>query len=189
MINAYILSVFNSHIMKLFLLVFICICLLTGCSVHNHIHRSEDNGLKKITLIQIPESIFFNKKMALTASSNFKVSTAYLFEEKVNARPIVTLVFKIEKPQNAMHDSTVFISLDSENIQLFALEGRYVIPENLWVPVVHSQNIQYLLYTNHDQLVFKLSDKQKDQLTTFFNKAIQQRDHVFPALPPGMKKW
>jgi hypothetical protein len=175
--------------MKLSVLMVFCIFLLTGCLSYHPIHKSEDNGLQKVSLIQTPETNFLNEKEVLTSRKGFKTSTSYLFEEKVNVRPMVTVKFNIDRPQNAMHDSTVFIFLDSENIQLFAVEGRYVIPENLWVPIVHSHTVQYLLYTNHDQLVFKLNDKQKDQLTAFFNKAIQQRDHVFPALPPGMKKW
>lgn len=175
--------------MKQPVLIIVCIFLLSACSVYNRIHTSEASGLKKLSLIQTSEANPLKGKVGETTLPGLKINTTFLYEEIANARPLVTLDFKIEKTGNTLTDSTVLISLDNENIQLFSLNGRYVVPENLWVPIVHSQSIQYLLNMNHDWLVLRLNEKQKIQLIEYFTMAIQYRDSVFPAIPPGKKKW
>lgn len=175
--------------MKQPVLMIFCILLLSACFAYNRIHSSDKNGLKKMSLSQILKANLLNGKEDLTESSGVKVTTGYLYQEKAQARPMVTLDIKIAKPENELPDSKLIITLDGEDIQLSFHEGKYVIAENLWVPIVHSQNIRYRLYTNHGVLVLSLNEKQKNQLIEFFNKAIKHRDVLFPKIPPGKKKW
>ncbi|MGE5448757.1 MAG: hypothetical protein ACM3PR_10360 [Bacteroidales bacterium] len=175
--------------MKQTVLMVFAVLLLTACSAYNQIHTSEKNGLKKMALVQTPEVNLLNEKAGLTEISGLKVTTVYLYQEKAGARPLVTLDVKIENQVDELPDSSVTITLDGENVQLSSVEGRYDMAENLWVPIVHAQNIQYKLTSNHDVLVVGLNEKQNKQLIDFFNKAIKHRDILFPAIPPGMKKW
>lgn len=175
--------------MKQPVLIIFYVFLLTACSAYNNIHSSEKNGLKKISLSQMPEVKLLNGKEDLTAASGLKVTTSYLYQQKAQARPLVTLDIKTAKPENELRDSMLTITLDGEDIELPSQEGKYVIAENLWVPIVHCQSIRYKLNTRHEVLVLRLNEKQKDQLVEFFDKAIKHRDELFPAIPPGKKKW
>lgn len=172
--------------MKQSVLIVFCIFLIGACSAYNRIQNSDQNGLKTMRLVQPLQAIFSTTDKELKSSSALKANTVYLYEEKSGERPVVALNLTIEK---LLTDSLVFISLDGENVQLSVLDGRSIIAENLWVPIIHSQQIQYKLNTDHDTLVLRLNEQQKEQLVEFFKKAVKQRDEIFPAIPPGQKKW
>lgn len=175
--------------MKQFLFAALYIFLLAACSPYNQIHTSEKNGLHSMSLFQTPKADLLQVNMESKELSGIKLDTRYLYEQEGKHRPTIVLDLMVEKPYNGMADSLFFITLDGEFIQLSASKGKSVIPENLWVPIVHSQNIQYQLNMNHDVIVLKLNEKQKKLLIEFFNKAINYRDDIFPAIPEGQKKW
>jgi hypothetical protein len=175
--------------MKQSFLVVFCIFLLSACSAYNRIDTNNQNDLKTMRLAQSLMGNFAKAKMDSTKSSAFKADAVYLYKEQTGQRPIVTLDLKNEKLKYELTDSSVFITLDGENIPLPFLQGQSIIAENLWVPILYSKNIQYKLNFNSHILVLTLNEKQMNQLIDFFHKAIKYRDDIFPAVPPGQKKW
>ncbi|MGE5393708.1 MAG: hypothetical protein ACM3P1_03135 [Candidatus Saccharibacteria bacterium] len=175
--------------MKQSVLIILCVFLLGACSAFNRIQKGHKNGLETMRLAQSVQENFTKQNNDLKKSAALKVNIDYLYEEKTPQRPEVTIQLKNEKAVDTFPDSVLFITLSGENIQLFSSKGRYIIAENLWVPIVHSPDITYQLNTNHTVRVLTLSEKQKAEVKEFFHKVIKQRDELFPAIPPGQKKW
>lgn len=186
--KAFILNYFET-IMKYSVLLPLCVFLFFACSIDKHIVSKNKDGLKTLRLIQSAAVQQANETTDLTGKPAIMVNFNYLYEEKKQERPVVTLSLKADKAFEALSDSLLFIVLDGENIALSAVKELFVIPENLWVPIVHSKNIQYQLNYPHKTEVIKLNEGQRDQLHAFFNRAIQFRDDIFPAIPEGQKKW
>ena len=175
--------------MKQSLLAVLYVLLLAACSTYNRIHTNEENGLKTMRLGQSFEVCSYKETDHLAGPSLLKVNINYLYEEKYKARPVITLRLKADNPVNGLPDSAFTVYLEGENIPLITFKGQYIVPENLWAPIVHSQNIRYKTAWNGEQVIISLNEKQKDQMVEFFNRAIKQRDDIFPAIPEGQKKW
>jgi hypothetical protein len=136
------------------------------------------------------------------------VSMIYLVEQKKNERPNLFLDVQIETtiPTDQL-DSVMVINLDNEEIRIAANEckskefpksnsgnkkiisNQFLIPENLWVSIVYSDEIQYLFYLAKEGIDVKLNPKETSKLKDYFNRAIQLRDANLPLIPEGQKKW
>lgn len=83
--------------------------------------------------------------------------------------------------------TTQTISTENNSYQL--MKREFIVPENLWVSIVHSQEIFYRLYVGKDGIDVKLNASEISKLKEFFQMVIQQRDANLPPVPEGQKKW
>lgn len=186
--------------------------LLMGCSVHNHIvvTENEEDGLKRIRLVQSPEVRAERAGTGLPGSSLKDASTIYLFEEKTAAKPQMTLKTDLFTDFDGDEaERKMLLVLDKEEIPLSVFENvrdssqggedstarerieqKYLIPENLWLSIVHSEEISYRYNKGEELTVFiYLNQKEKEMLSEFMKMAIRQRDLRFPDVPEGQVKW
>ncbi|HET6559760.1 MAG TPA: hypothetical protein VFG54_20710 [Prolixibacteraceae bacterium] len=186
--------------------------LLIGCSVTNRIIVTdhEGEGLKHMWLVQSPELRAEGAEKGPPGSSCKGVTILYLFEEKTAVRPQVTLETDLSAAIIAkIADGEMVMVLDREDIPLSlygrgtdSLQGssdlsarenlkqKYLIPENLWLSIVHSKEISYRILGGEEGSVhLYLNQKQKDKLSEFMKMAIRQRDMRFPSVPEGQVKW
>ncbi len=78
-------------------------------------------------------------------------------------------------------------STESGTYQL--MSRRFIVPENLWIPIVHSNRISYRIYLGNEGIDVKLTSLENNRVKDFFNRVIQQRDIVRSAIPEGKMKW
>ena len=83
--------------------------------------------------------------------------------------------------------TTQTISTENNSYQL--MKREFIVPENLWVSIAHSQEIFYRLYVGKEGVDVKLNASEISKVKEFFQKAIQQRDANQPPVPEGQKKW
>lgn len=87
----------------------------------------------------------------------------------------------------------MFIELCNERIRIDS--GNHmknhlnIIPENLWISIVCSQKIGWILYSGKEPINLQLNQLQTTKLKEFLKQAIQKRDAKFPDIPDGKKKW
>lgn len=175
--------------LKHFLFLIIYLLVLAGCSTYNRIHTNQENGLKVMYLFQLPSVHSHQENQPLAGNSPRKVNLDYLYAQRDKTPPIITMGCKAEQSGDELPDSIFTVILEGEDVRLSVLEGRYIIPENLWVPMFHAQDIRYKLAQGAQEVVIKLNPKEREKLHVFFKKAINLRDQVFPAIPEGQKKW
>lgn len=198
--------------MKRLIYLFFSAFLLIGCSVQNRIVVTENevDGLKKIRLVQWPEVKTENVKTGQYGPLIKDVSTIYLFEEKTASRPQMTLETVLPTGIKAGEaEGKLVMVLDNEQIPLpFSesisdsvqgqadstvrerLDRKYLLPENLWPSMVHSNEISLRMIMGEETSIhFFLNQKEKDMLGEFLKMAIRQRDLRFPAVPEGQVKW
>jgi hypothetical protein len=169
---------------------------LASCAVSNRIIEIDDpyKEIKSIKLIQNPMA-FSSEKIGRVSSRKYSITSIYLFEEKQNGRPEITVDIRIITPLRTDElDSVMFFNLDNEKIRIVSedqklMSRQFIVPENLWVPFVFSQDIQLRLYLGKQGIDVKLSLQEILKLKQFFKRAIQRRDFLFPAIPEGKKKW
>jgi hypothetical protein len=177
--------------------------ILSSCATSGRIVdiSDPDAAIHGIKLTQNLSSQSASRKLS-------SVSMIYLLEQKKNERPTLFLDVKIETavPSNQL-DSIMIIKLDNEEITIVAKEFRpkefsksnsgsnqiessqFFIPENLWVPIAYSDEIQYRFYQAEEGVDVKLTPKETSKLKEYFNRAIQLRDANLPSIPEGQKKW
>lgn len=166
--------------------------MLASCVVSNRITefhhlRGNMNGLK-LRQDYTAQSAVENGSSVLCT-----VSATYLFEEKKNLRPEITVALNIASGLSAgKPDSVVYFDLDNEKIRIVSnqpLTQAIKIPENLWVSMVHSQKIIYSLNIGTKGLDIGMTPSQTNTLKEFLLLAIRRRDAQFPAIPQGKVKW
>ncbi len=87
-------------------------------------------------------------------------------------------------------DSVVYLMLDGERIGISQRSDRqFEVPENLWIPIVHSSKIEYFLKIGMEDFDIRPNPNQTKNLNYFFERAIENRDAILPPLQEGMKKW
>ncbi|HEY3369641.1 MAG TPA: hypothetical protein VGK10_02260 [Prolixibacteraceae bacterium] len=182
----------SKHVMKKYLFLLLNICVLASCSVSNRIIKTDEP--KGFKLIQSPKAYSSPKVGTTPGPSKVKITATYLFEEKQNTHPETRVNFSISPLSQALaRDSKLSVNLDGETIELGTADqatvGWFLLPENLWVSMVYSQKIHFILDQAKDKIEIVLNQSEKNKLTEFFRLAIEQRDIQFPALPEGLKKW
>lgn len=144
----------------------------------------------------------------LSNRRSYSVSMIYLLEQKKNERPNLFLDVEIEPVLSSDEiDSVIYINLNNEKIRIAASEYKskeflnsnngsnpnvsrqFRVPENLWVPIVYSDEIQYQFFMGKEGFDVKLTRKEIAKLKEYFNRAIQLRDANLPPIPEGQKKW
>ncbi len=187
--------------------------MLFSCASTNRIKKINDpyNGIVGFKLDQSPKAYWADKtKTVVVAVYTYPVSTSYIYEEDGNNRPTVSADFQIQTPTGfGALDSVLYFNLDGEKIPLAAgdynsnaasgvtagKDGyklrnlRFFVPENLWVSIGSSENIQYGIYWGKEGIDVKPNLKQIIRLKEFFKQAGTKRDANFPSIPEGQKKW
>ena len=182
--------------MRKSILLLLLASFMASCSVSNRITPMNDsaNKSKKISLTQVLETHSADIKASTKNRSDFKINSTYLFEEKKNTRPLVTVNFRIlNSGYTDMLQPDMFIELGDERIRIDS--GNHIknqlniIPENLWISIVCSQKISWILYSGKETINLQLNQLQTTKLKEFFEQAIQKSVAKFPAIPDGKKKW
>jgi len=178
------------------IILLLYVSILVSCSIPNRIIKKDDpnDKIKSFKLIQTPDAYSLGKKSPVKGRSYFNVTSTYLFEEKENGRPEITVNFRILPSSHSNNlDSVLFYNLDDEIIKIASRDqkrdGEFIIPENLWVSFIHSKKIRCYFYSMKEDIYLELKKSERNKLAEFFRKAIVRRDLLFPAIPKGKKKW
>jgi len=174
--------------------------ILTSCATSNRIIEKDDSDkeIQSTWLTQNPNAIPIKKPGILSVRQHYPFTSVYLFEEKNTSRPVMSLGIRITAPVGSEAlDSVLFLSLNNEKIKIvssesnsYQLTGRqFIVPENLWVSIVHSQKIGYRLYLGKEGIDVKLNARETAKLKEFFRRAVQRRDATISTVPPGKVKW
>lgn len=195
--------------MKRIVFLLVCACILTSCSASGRLNKKGDDGkgLKRVWLVQSPHVLLEGTKTDSLLSSVKSLSSVYLYEEKTAARPQITLTLQPERESSdpAM-DSILYLNLDKEEIKLLArpfknnslqndsalsgdLNSTYIIPENLWISMVHSKELSYRVTRGEQTIALMPGKSEKEELDEFLELAMKYRDEKFPAIPEGQVKW
>jgi len=188
--------------------IFWIICFLTSCISTDHVVRFHDQeqGIDGFILVQKLRSVSKIKSGNLSENKTFQITTKYLFEEKKSDQSnVVFTIWLDSKNQSNELDSTMFLILDGEKIQIISedsssksvkndklskgIRKNYIIPENIWISIVHSNQIGLRLNQGKEEIEVKLSISEITCLKDFFNRAIHYREKNFQAIPEGKKKW
>jgi len=116
-------------------------------------------------------------------SSSSSATTSTSVENKTAEKDV-----KSTEPSKTVKTTTTQ-SISTENNTCQLMKREFIVPENLWVPIVHSKEIFYRLYLGKDGIDVKLNASEISKVKEFFQKAIQQRDTDLPPIPEGLKKW
>lgn len=179
--------------MKKIIFLFIYFSIIASCAVSNRIIQMGDQNkeLKSFKLVQNPDAYSLGEKNDQSVRSKIKLASTFLFEERQNGRPRVTVNYG--KVPALKSRTELFYKLDGEIIQVDSnnqlTDGRFIIPENLWVSIVHAQKIQCSLHRKKEVIDIELNQSERNKLAEFFQLAIDQLTVKFPAIPEGKKKW
>lgn len=179
--------------MKKIIFLFFYFPILASCAVSNRIIQTGDQNkeLKSFKLVQTPDAHSSGEKDGQARGQKVKVTSTFLFEERQNARPQITVNYLILSALKTYTE--LFYKLDGEIIKVGSndqmTDGRFTLPENLWVSIVHSQKIQCSLQSKKEEIDIELNQSQRNKLAEFFQLAIDQLAVKFPAIPKGKKKW
>jgi hypothetical protein len=182
--------------MKRFIFLLLYISVSASCSVSKTVIKADGpkKELKGFKLVQTPHAYFSVEKIDLTARKKVKITSTYLFEERKDVHPQITVKFKLLPAMKAnMSDAELLYNLDGEIIKIASegqmADGRFIIPENLWVSLRHAQQIHCSLKSKEVGIDMELNPSERNKLAEFLQLAIEQRDLKFPPIPEGKKKW
>ena len=190
------------------LIIILLALIIISCATSGRIIENNDsnNDIQGIKLTQ--SLIARSADGAIQASSDrsYSVSMIYILEQKKNERPTLFLEMSVKRTlASDKLDSVMFISLENEKINIEASEyrkslksnsgsnpvrtRRFLVPENLWIPIFYSDEIKYRFYMGQKEIEAELNRKETLKLKEYFSRAIQLRDANLPPIPEGQKKW
>jgi len=85
--------------------------------------------------------------------------------------------------------TTTTQTTESETSNYQLMNREFLIPENLWVSIAHTQNIRLRFYLVREGIDVEPNHAENARLREFFFRADRQRIAGLPPLPEGMKKW
>lgn len=94
----------------------------------------------------------------------------------------------IEKPVEKV-STTTSQSTTVENGTYQLMVREFIIPENLWVAIVHSSEIHYRLYLGREGIDIELTTAGANKVKEFFSRIIRYSEANFPVAPEGQMKW
>lgn len=134
---------------------------------------------EKIKLV----SANYKYKQFNESSSSSTTSTATSVEKKPAGNSDTTT-----KPSEKVNLITTHTTTAEQGTyQLMSRE--FMVPENLWVSIVHSKRIQYRLYIGREGIDVELTGSEMNKVREFFTRIIQQRDSLFHPIPDDHMKW
>lgn len=223
--------------MRNLLFVFLAAFLLNSCVSATRIAEVEDQYKEsnKMKLAFVPNAFCEETIEGIQSRTRYSVNSTYLFEQKKEGRPTLTLDIQlVTAVSNKELDSVLFLNLDGEKIKLTSSSYQYkefdhsssttqntrenegtadksatkeilqttttvsnhqlmnrifVIPENLWISIARSKNVQYRIYLGDEGIDVIPTGAQNRKLNYFYEMAICKRDAKFPQVPEGQMKW
>lgn len=186
--------------MKKILFILFAWLLLNSCCTINKVIEVDDQyrEIKSIKLRQQPSAYSFERNGHLGGRSSYYLTTNLISEIKSGVKPEVKIDFQfITVIRSDELDSVMYLVLDREKIKLVStnyifkqlMSREFIVPENLWVSIVHSKTVLYRLYIGREGIDVELTDSEMNKVREFFSRVIQQRDAMFPAIPEGKMKW
>ena len=182
--------------MKKSLIFLIIVFISASCAVSNRIIKMDgpDKESKGFKLIQSPAAYSTSENGTLTGRLKVKVTSTYFFEERGKEHPVITVSFRISPSSRTLDtDAELSYNINGEIIKVGSKiqlkVGQFIIPENLWVSLVHSQKLNFSLKGTKEVIDFELDESEKNKLSEFFKRSIDRRDLLFPEIPEGKKKW
>ena len=185
--------------------VLISSCATSGRIVEMNDHSKDIQGIK---LIQNLIAQSADDSILASNARSYSVSMIYLLKQQKNERPTLFLDIQVRRPlPSEKPDSVMYVNLDNEKIRIASsdykskefpkitkvsnqnMSSKFLVPENLWVPIVYSNEIQFRFYLGKEGIDVKLTRKETSKLIEYFNRAIQMRDANLPPIPEGQKKW
>jgi len=179
--------------MKRLTAILILICTFSSCTPTNRILATKDSSTdsKGFKLVQNLKTTSSAKIGKAIVNQYFDTEATYLFEEKNNQKPVVSIQLRATKAIRTDElDSVMVLNLDREKISVVAnVNKTYNIPENLWLSIAHSKDIAYSLSIGKTQIGIKLNPEEITKVSSFFSRAMQRRIEIVPLVPPGKVKW
>jgi hypothetical protein len=80
------------------------------------------------------------------------------------------------------------ITTTTEDVGYQLMFHQYIIPENLWVSIANTKDIQYRLCIGKEGIDVKLYQAETAKLKEFISQSIKLRDANLPPIPEGLKK-
>lgn len=120
--------------MKLSIALLLMVCVFSSCASTNRIMeiKGSHKETKGFKLIQNPKASSSEKTGRVIVNQFFNTRTTYLFEERNNQKPVVSLEFNSTKPIRANElDSVMYLNLDNEKIRIVASENKQKMAENI----------------------------------------------------------
>jgi len=193
------LSVILTRMRPILLLLWIMFFLIS-CGTTNRIIEIEDSfkEIKEIKLAQNPEAHSSENIGSFGVRKNYNLKVNYLFQQLKEGQSILVAEFQMNTPVETDElDSILFFDLDHEKVRLIStannsshlMKREFMVPENLWVPIVHSQEIFFRLYVGKEGVDVILNASEISKVKEFFRRAIHLRDAGLPPVPEGQKKW
>jgi hypothetical protein len=179
----------------MYILFFFNSCVTTNRIITIEDSFKEINGIK---LLQKPQAVSSEKTGSFGDRKYFDLAVNYLFQKTKTGQSVLIAEFQMQKLMRVDElDSILILDLDHEKVKLISTENKssplmnrkFIVPENLWVSIVHSQEIDYRLYAGKQEVDVKLNTSETAKLKEFFQKAIQQREANLSPVPEGQKKW
>jgi hypothetical protein len=177
----------------------IIVLALNSCSISNRIIETDDpyKELKSIHLKQYP-SAYSAEKVSRTSWSSYRFTTELFSEINSANKPEVRIKFQITTGIRADElDSVLYLRLDQEKIRLVSADRgtsqlmvrEFILPENLWLPIAHSGEINYRLYLGREGIDIELTNAEANKVKEFFSRIIRYSEANFPVVPEGQMKW
>ena len=190
------------------------ILFLSSCVPYSRIIETTDplKGINKMKLAFASNALSGEKNGILSNSQPSTLETTYLYEERKNDQPAISVNFQITTPIRSEEiDSVMFLILDDEKIRIVStkhqefnnnyksqtrLKSRtlqkinrlFFMPDNLWIAIANSEKIQYRIYLGNKGFDAKLNSSEIKKLKYFFELAMCKRDAASPPLPEGLKR-
>jgi hypothetical protein len=173
--------------MKLHVLIFCGFCMLVSCSAQRQPERSahKNSNLNKPQFFQT----------SAWAKGTEKNKTRFRFILIDSTQPKMTIQLNSnEMNQVNISKSRLALVLDQEQIELsesiYDLEEvQFVVPDNLWIPLVYSRDIAFRFHSADEEVTFGLSKRNLKRLKGFLLRSVQYYQIDVPVQPADMKKW
>jgi len=175
------------------------IIFLSSCASTNQIkeHRETKKEIRSIKLHQTLEAYSLNEKKDLDTKSSYKVFSNLIYKGVKGNIPEIKIEFEFDpRIIKDKADTVMFFILDGEKVRIVSenttdrsKNSGFKIPENLWAPIAHSEQISYLLNIGNNAVNIKLNVLETTKLKEFFTKANQLNAAILPPVPEGLKKW
>jgi hypothetical protein len=177
--------------MKILLFGLILLLFAFACSSARRISRSEDtsNSVKSLEMTQRYSAYPVGKDK--NSKEKVKLKAVHHLQVEKDGKANLSLEFFPNKSESVSEsDSVIHILLNAEKIVIQRLsDSKFIVPENLWVPIENSSKIEYLVHLGPKEFAICPDKNQVKELNYFFERAIRTRDANLPPLPAGLKKW